>query len=216
MGGSGSGRSEDTAKLDRGLRLSIKRLLQDGVLSQKRGWRAGGWQWNFSYGGSVSVGYEVYTRDRSYMWMRLHYTHTPYYSGEPENMDYKIQIVTTRPHYGGERFWFVCPLTHERAAVLYSPSGSKWFASRHAFRRLKYRSQSRSAYDRAYNKIKKLESKLVDGGDLFFKPKGMHQKTYKKIWEQLDHAEEAYDDLWYSRMAGLFTRLMGDDALKTT
>lgn len=208
MGGLGSGRSEDTAKLNSGLRLSIKRFLNDGIIPFKGGHRAGGWTWNFSYGGSASVGYEINTHDRNYMWLRLNYTHTPYY-GEPERMDYKIRLVTTQPHYGGERFWFLCPITYRRCAVLYSPSGSKWFASRHAFRRLKYRSQSASPCDRAYSKIRKLENKLVDDGKCFIKPKGMHQKTYEKIWEQLDRAEEAYDDLWYWRMAGLFSKFMG-------
>ncbi len=189
MGGRGSGRPEDTAKLDSGLTLKISRLIKQGAIPAN-GWQAGRWVWSYSGGDSASVNYEADTRDPYNMWLRLHYTHTTYYD-ESSEMDYKIRLVTTSPNYGGKRLWFECPLTSRRAAVLYSPPGNKWFASRHAFRRCKYRSQGRSAKDRALDKMWKMKGRLDDDGDFYLKPKGMHWKTFYRMCDDIDRAEDA-------------------------
>lgn len=134
-----------------------------------------------------SIGYEINTLDADNMWVRLHYTHTPY-GGEPAKMDYKIKLQATQPNYGGKRLWFTCPLTNKRTGVLYSTAGSKWFASRHAYS-LKYASQSRGAHDRAIDRMWKLKNRL--GGEYYWiKPKGMHQKTYERKLNDLFEAEQ--------------------------
>ena len=54
-------------------------------------------------------------------------------------MDYKVRLVTTKPNYGGRRWWFICPLVRRdggpprRVAKLYLPSGGKYFGSREAY-----------------------------------------------------------------------------------
>src|ERR1700686_1955317 len=40
-----------------------------------------------------------------------------------QDMRYGIQIVTTQPHYGGRRPWFLCPTCDRRAAKLYLAYG---------------------------------------------------------------------------------------------
>jgi hypothetical protein len=58
-------------------------------------------------------------------------------NGEP--VDYKVRLVTTKPHYGGLRWWFICPLVRfdggppRRVEKLYLPSGGKYFGSREAY-----------------------------------------------------------------------------------
>ncbi|MEK7153190.1 MAG: hypothetical protein AAB834_04530, partial [Patescibacteria group bacterium] len=58
-------------------------------------------------------------------YMRLWYTHTNSWSGEKSDMDYKVNLITTPCHYGGVRYWFICPLTKNgshcgrRVGVLY-------------------------------------------------------------------------------------------------
>lgn len=205
MGGWGSGRPESTAKLDAGLKLEISRLIKEDVISSEGGWRAGSWRWRYYGGDSTSVCYESNTNDPHNMWLRLHYTHNSYYD-DPQKMDYKIRLVTTRPNYGGKRLWFECPITYRRAAVLYSPPGSKWFASRHAFRRCKYRSQGRSAKDRAIDKMWRLKSKLEDDGDYYLKPKGMHWKTFDRMLGDVERAEEVCDYYLANHLAVLFER----------
>ena len=54
-------------------------------------------------------------------------------------MDYKVQLVTTTPNYGGLRWWFICPLVRRdggpprRVAKLYLPPGGTYFGSREGY-----------------------------------------------------------------------------------
>ena len=77
--------------------------------------------------------YEADLRDTDNAWLRLHYR------ANGEAVDYKVQLVTTKPNYGGHRWWFICPIVRRdggpprRVAKLYLPSGSKYFGSREAY-----------------------------------------------------------------------------------
>ena len=76
------------------------------------------------------LGYEVDAADPDHAWLRLDYR----VNGTP--VDYRVQLVTTRPTYGGQRWWFVCPLLRRdggpprRVAKLYLPPGERYFGSR--------------------------------------------------------------------------------------
>jgi hypothetical protein len=67
-------------------------------------------------------------------WLRLHY------QWRGEAIDYRVQLVTTKPTYGGLRWWFICPLARRdggpprRVAKLYLPPGSRYFGSREGHR----------------------------------------------------------------------------------
>jgi hypothetical protein len=59
------------------------------------------------------------------------------YMARGESMDYRVRLVTTRPNYGGLRWWFLCPVSAERgiekrAAKLYLPPRAKVFGCREA------------------------------------------------------------------------------------
>src|SRR5262245_33711392 len=41
-----------------------------------------------------------------------------------------IALDTTKPHFGGTRWWFICPVTGERVGRLHLPPGASQFASR--------------------------------------------------------------------------------------
>jgi hypothetical protein len=41
-----------------------------------------------------------------------------------------VRLVQTRPHFGGQRWWFVCPVTGERVAKLYLSPGGRGFVGR--------------------------------------------------------------------------------------
>ena len=192
MGGYGSGRPSTTNKLDEGLTLDINKIKRDGAIAHNA-YRSGTLTWTKVDTGkqTAAIGYKASTVDQNDMWFRVHYTHKPNRENEPVEMDYKIKLETTQPHYGGKRFWFICPLTNERAAILHNPLGSKWFASRLAFN-LKYQSQSLSEHDRAIEKMWKLKNKL--GGHFFWhKPKHMHTKTYERLLCEINTFERALD-----------------------
>lgn len=194
MGGYGSGRKSwnSTTKLDDGLRLDINKLVRDGLIGLDK-WLSGNLTWSIVDTGEpvASVGYEINTLNPDGMWLRLYYSLTPCFGGEPEKRDYKIILVTTLPKFGGKRLWFLCPVTHQRTSILYSSHGSRFFASRHAYH-VGYRSQSKGHIDRAIDRMWGLKYKL-GGENYFMRPKGMHTRTHERLMKKIWEAEEVCD-----------------------
>jgi hypothetical protein len=79
-----------------------------------------------------AIGFEVDTVADP-PWLRLFYT----FPDTGAELDYQIDLVSTVPHFGGLRWWFVCPLGADggncgrRVGKLYLPPGDRWFACRH-------------------------------------------------------------------------------------
>ena len=73
------------------------------------------------------MGYEADLTEPDDPWLRLRYC------VNGERADCMVRLVTTRPNYGGRRWWFLCPLVGRRAAKLYLPPGGKLFGSREAY-----------------------------------------------------------------------------------
>ena len=82
---------------------------------------------------------------------------------------YTVTLVSTVPHYGGRRWWFICPIKKIRVAKLYLPPGATTFASRQAYG-LTYRScqkgfrleRARRSTERLARQMAKNEAKLRD------------------------------------------------------
>jgi hypothetical protein len=115
-------------------KLSIFWLKKNGFLDG--GWRYGGIKWTYKMSGNESsIGFTVAINGNAEDNIRLQYTQTNRSTGEKESMDYKIQLTTTPCHYGGVRYWFICPLTKNdkycgrRVGVIYSTG--KYFGCRH-------------------------------------------------------------------------------------
>jgi hypothetical protein len=142
-----------------------------------------------------SIGYEADARDPGGAFLRLHYTFTE--SGERH--DTRMPLVRTSPHYGGVRFWVLCPVTRRRVAKLYLPPGGDIFASRQAYG-LSYGSQSEGPVDRAVRRKWKLANK-IGGEDWPERPKGMHWATLDRLCEAAWAQEERSDALFFRRMA---------------
>ena len=130
MGGPGSGRywGVGESTVENGLTLDINELVRGGNI-QPGQWRSGTLIWRRVPSGEEvgSIGCEANLTDHCDAWMRLHYR----IDGEPQ--DYRITLETTRPNYGGRRWWFRCPATGRRVAKLNSPPGGGIFASRRAY-----------------------------------------------------------------------------------
>ncbi len=113
MGGSGSGRHWGCgrATIEDGLTLDINKLVRDGNI-RPAGWCSGTLRWTRVTSGEEvgSIGYEANLIDPDGAWVRLHYRQ----DGEPR--DYRVRLETTRPNYGGRRWWFRCPATGHRTS----------------------------------------------------------------------------------------------------
>lgn len=70
-------------------------------------------------------------------YLRIHYTQTDRDTDEKKDFDYKIQLTTTPCHFGGKRYWFICPWYRNgvycgrRVGVLYKDGD--YFACRHCY-----------------------------------------------------------------------------------
>lgn len=101
------------------------------------GWRAGGMQWTRNGEETGSIGFVVSVQG----WtgeIHLQYTQTQRESGEKESLDYPVRLAATPCHFGGKRWWFICPLVvsgsacNRRVGKLYL-GGGKYFGCRHCY-----------------------------------------------------------------------------------
>lgn len=187
MGGLGSTRWNWEATkqcLEDGLTLDIKALLKHcGSANGKI--RIGQLNWTLRSSGEriASVSFE-YAREGDDGWVEISHT----------KGSQRIYLSTTRPNYGGRRWWFVCPITGQRAAKLYLPGGgTTQFASRQAYR-LAYRSTRQDRHDRLVAKAQAIHVRLGGDGNIQSpfpdKPRGMWWSTYSRLYLEYKTANE--------------------------
>ena len=188
MGGRGSGnwyRYDSKPTEENFWRFSTAALKEHGVLRAEK-WGSGNWKWLRNGEVRCSISYEVNTLQHP-AWLRVQYSNKD--SGKA--YDYKINLTTTRPHYGGRRWWFLCPVQgcDKRVSVLYL---AHIFACRRCCN-FTYSSQNEAPHDRLLSKAQSLHQQMggdgvvMDGAPL--KPKGMHWKTY---WRKVKAMEAMY------------------------
>lgn len=123
--------------------LSIFAIKQEGVLHQYAG-STFHVKWTGFSGNENSIGGRALP-DRSAI--ELSYVIESGSSPDgPDKMQYQVDLTPTSCYFGGERFWFRCPLVvngipcKRRVGKLYLPPGAKYFGCRHCYD-LSYRSK---------------------------------------------------------------------------
>jgi hypothetical protein len=130
MGGYGSTRWGAHLKktaVENCLTLDVNRLRRDGCLTSGN---TGTITWSSAHSGEkrASIGFTAFPNH-----ILL------FYSAAKVSVEMRIHIVTTRPHFGGRRFWFKCPLLSQgvpcgrRVGMLYLPPGGQYFGCRACF-----------------------------------------------------------------------------------
>ena len=194
MGGPGSGswhRWNLGSTVEDCLTLDINRLVKDGLIDPDS--RAGSLSWTRIQTGRqvASVGCRLDSFGPDDATFRLSYTVGR--GGNKRPIEEAIRLQTTRPYFGGTRWWFTCPNCDRRAAKLHSPPGGDLFLCRTCYG-LTYQSQRESPYYRGVSKAQKIRLKL--GGSQYMlepfpeKPKGMHWRTYLRLFRKARAAEE--------------------------
>jgi hypothetical protein len=153
----------------------------------------GALQWSRQGTGEVTsaIGYTI-ERKGATCFTRLRYT-TTRLSGEKIENDYPVQMSYTRPHYGGRRWWFICPLVKagqvcgRRVAKLYLPGGALHFGCRYCHD-LTYTTSQKGGdlLETIDNRLVRLRRKLKAGSGQVVdappeKPRHMHWKTYGRL-----------------------------------
>ncbi len=137
MGGYGSGRRwtfSKKATVEDAHSLSIFKLSRDGLL--KPGSYNITWK-NTRTGEAVgSISYILHTGSEAAPVGHLQMTLKYAIGKEKEPVEEPIQLVSTRPNFGGIRHWFTCPLVtdgqpcNRRAGTLHLVPGCKYFGCR--------------------------------------------------------------------------------------
>lgn len=178
-----TGMSKNTCESSRS--LSIFWLKKHDYLC---GWRSGGIKWTSGWGNESSIGFTV-DIDEFAPYIQFKYTQTDC-DGKKEDLDYKVELMTTPCYFGGKRYWFICPLIVEgqpcrrRVGVLYL--AQKWFGCRKCYD-LAYASQheSRSGYWAVFRRIldpsEKLEKQYMEMRVKYWR--GQPTKRYRR-WLQ--------------------------------
>lgn len=121
--------------------------------------------------------------------IELKYTvSTGFRSDTKENLCYRVELETTPCNYGGQRYWFTCPLTKNgvycgrRVAKLYLPPGAKYFGCRHCHD-LSYKSRQETKGSFYWTVIKPLE--------LMEKAKNVRGwKKQMRLYQQMERLQE--------------------------
>ncbi len=160
------------------LELNISTLKKANFF-QKNTIKNGVSSWTRSYGGgepkkigSISILSNFVGENQ---FIELTYTYK-----DSEDLNYKVQIATTSPNYGGERYWFVCPQCGRVVAFLY---GDKYFLCRHC-QNLAYKTQQVGFMNRMFELRNKYQDKVSKDGK---KLRWVHWKTYDKLMDKAEY-----------------------------
>ena len=184
MGGLGSGswyRWDSKTTTESLHRIDIRWLKKQGYL---RPGNVGSLSWSRRGEQTGFINYRMET-DR----MVLNYRYR-LHGKDWEDVEQAISFDRTPCNYGGFRTWFLCPHCKRRVALIYS--AGKYLLCRHCYD-LTYASQQENRADRLMRKARKIRERLGASNDLMepilFKPKNMHQKTFDRLREEAEQAE---------------------------
>jgi hypothetical protein len=124
---------------------------------------------------------------------------------EPKSIVQGVRFAWSPCRWGGQRPWFLCPVTscRRRCAKIYL--AEDFFACRRCLG-LAYASQQEPVRQRGLHKARKIRDRLGGSANMAVafpdRPKGMHRTTYKRL-----HA--AHDQAADRSMAGLSRFLSG-------
>lgn len=167
------------------IRIELSYLLKQGIIP-KEGNRAGYLSW--TNGSQINYEIEI-TSENQYI--RLKYRNTNY-SGEVNDLDYKIQLSSIPSNLGRGQIWyFICPFSGRKARILYKCYGSLYFKSRKAYhKRIYYSSQKSSKLDfnnDRYFAIESILEKLKPMKKTYQGKETRLQKRIRRLESQLEY-----------------------------
>ena len=215
MGGYGSGtwdRSGTKRTADSCRQLDVRRWQRGGLLGA--GTR---FDWTWTREGKQVADIGVSVGEGS---LTLEYRYRQG-EGDWESVVEDVALVWTNCNYGGRRAWFVCPgvkngvACRRRVAILYL--GGRYFLCRHCYD-LVYASQREDDMDRTGRRAQKIRFKLGGAANrlelLPDRPKGMHARTYHRLFTRVAAAESAYHEVFIEgtqRLIDRFDRQQGSE-----
>lgn len=194
MGGYNSGRyrTRNQGAVEASLRLDIRDLRRRGYVRPNV--RASGpWSWTYrdQRCGSINVSLLIGNDGKGEAVLN--------YAADGEPKAQRVRLVSTPCHFGGRRWYFLCPRRERRCEVLCFAQGS--FASRQA-QCLTYSSQSEDELGRLCLARDKARGRL-DGAGGRPRPRGANRERQFLRWADLDDAADDLIDATALRRFGL-------------
>ncbi len=169
-------RPRQRVRLQDGLWIDLNKLLREGPPG-KIPWPIE-IRWTSNFYGEVAKGWITIKRegeDRGSLRIVL---------GE---LDQRLKLVAQPRHFGGQQWYFKCPVTGGNCSVVWLPPGADRFCSRQAWgKQAAYSTQFESKFDRALTAREKVKSRLIGDldprhWDLPPKPAWMRWRTYDRL-----------------------------------
>ena len=176
--------------LEAGLKLDLNRLMRQGCVKPGL-YTAFQSVWTNSYTGEETASANMI----AYM---LH-EHETRLRIQMRGTEQTIFLVPKPRRFGGNQWYFVCPVMDRCCSVLWMPPGASHFRSRHGWgRAVAYASQFLDSDNRAHRGKAKIKARLIadldpDEWELPSKPKWMRWRTYNRLEEKFDGYEEVLD-----------------------
>lgn len=168
-------------------RLSIFWLKKHGYLNKECSYQSGSITWSYGLSeNKSSIGFSIvkdnWGTPQEKAHINLRYSHTSYWNEQKENMDYGVELTITPCNYGGQRYWFICPLIKNgrycgrRVGVLFSIG--KWFGCRHCGN-IAYTSQMQGGRNKGFVSIPDIERAEKEIKRYYYN--GKPTKKYKRV-----------------------------------
>jgi hypothetical protein len=165
-------------------------------LLHRRGTLRPGRKGSLQWGGGASIGFSAEV-DRLVLSYRVRVA-----GGAAQDVAQTIHIIRTPCRFGGERPFFLCPSCARRCTKLHG--AGRLFLCRRCHG-LAYESQREGEVDRLIRRAGKLRRRL--GGEprlsalLPRRPKGMWQRTYDRLADEIYEAENRAEAAFVRRLA---------------
>ena len=197
-------RPRERVCLQDGLKLDLNRLARKGFIKHGASIGVRGITWTHSYWGEIATG--TISADMSG-------PHEGWFRIQLGSLDQRIILVPRARHFGGQQWYFMCPVRNRPVSVLWKPSGATRFCSRQTWgRQVAYQSQFNDVTNRAHAGQARIKARLcsiggLDPEDWDFppKPKGMRWQTYNRYERQYDR----YDEILDSGLLELAAKFLG-------
>jgi len=190
MGGYGSGQRDGRPLANEALTIDIAWMIRKGMAVPGKS-VIGSLNWTCRGEPSGEIGYQCDMRELDKAVLTLRFDTIRRWTGAKQSHVQTVPLTFTRPHFGGKRWWMLCPFTAERVGKLYCPAGAEKFASRKAYD-IGYYSQRIGEHDRPFEALFALQKRLgcEQGWERpIHRPKGMWKSTYaeyERRYEELD------------------------------
>ena len=174
-------RPRQRVRLEDGLKLDLSKLLREGLGPPGRiPWPAE-IRWTSNRSGEIAKGWITLKKegdDRGSLRIVL------------GSLEQRLDLIAQPRHFGGQQWYFRCPMTGGKCSVIWLPPAADRFCSRQAWgKQVAYSTQFEAPFNRAISAREKVKARLIGNLNprdwkLPPKPKWMRWDTYERLAER--------------------------------